>query len=397
MNPFPSERTHHRARWRILTTLKLCMLILNGICALNGVQPAMAANPGGVQPGGLRNAAPAAGPTPPAVVNVCKKINSLLSQAVGSKQHPFSLLRSWFAMDDFQVADDQTSDKLGFESDGRTLVANVILYDHPLEVISYSSSGADPYQYEHRVQLWTRNLTSYIAPRDPAPEEGPVQEELIRMGGRPYFISYARVPGVAYITGIDSDLTSKHLCTLKKSRRANPDRIVSATAPTVCRAALHDHVDDLSLQDVVSYMLANLDTGIDSRNITIPLGEPVDLYNDGHARLVGMAMADGFTASRLHHYEWPVFLDADGTSATADPLNEIAFRHAGEGDNSARLFRYRGVTYYERWDPQEWSSDSDSASHEVWKFTHESAVRVCAFATDVIESFEIDKAAQPSK
>lgn len=328
----------------------------------------------------------------PGGINVCKKINSLVSQAASSKQHPFSLLPSWL---DFHATDDQTARKLGFESDGRTMVANVILYHHPLEVISHESSEAYPDQHDRRIQVWTTDLTSYIAPADPAPEEEPVEEELFRMGGRPYFIRYARMSGVAHVTMIDSDLTSKHLCTLRKSTRAKPDRIVSATAPTVCRAALQDHVEDVSLQDVLSYELANQSHSIDSRDITIPLEEPVDLYNDGHARLVGIAMANSFTRGRLNHFEWPVFLDADGKTAAADPLNELTFRHAGIGENSARLFRYRGITYYERWDPLEFVSDSDSASHEIWKFTHGAADRVCAFATDVSESFEIDEAVSP--
>jgi hypothetical protein len=327
--------------------------------------------------------------TPKSAKDACSEVKSILNRTVARGEHLGELAH--MLDQNYHVPDEELPLGVALDSSGTTLVADTVIYGRRLKVVSYSSLDTDPFIPSRILEMWTPDFKTRIniPSRDESGWEDPgaLEDDLILLRGKPYFIQSGRESGVVFVTGFERDLTAKQVCVLKKSVRSQPEHIESATSPAVCRAALRDNVEDAGLDSIEPYDLtreALAASGWDRLNVKIVSKGTSDLDNDGQPEMVGMAVNEVSVHRTDYYSQWPVILDENGAPAPATPLNQVSFEHAGS-DASARLFRFRGVTYFERRS----KSELEVPSHEIWKFTRDSATRICIFAFEVAASFEI--------
>lgn len=278
---------------------------------------------------------------------------------------------------------------------GTAAVANIEVAGRSLKAVSYSVGGMQ--EYNGIVELWDSTFTKRIKIGTPDLGDGELQnvrQDVVAIDGTAYFVERSDTSGDVAIFGFDNGQSGHKICTLTNVVSENVERLEVAAEPAVCHAAMTGSVDDAGLKEITPYglTLASISTSADKGDdiysvspVEINARGEVDLDNDGTPKAVGFAMYhyEPMNGNAAIHREWPIILNADGTPAAHTPLNMTALEHAGD-DDSARLFRFHGSTYFEH----RWRSESTVHSHEIWKFSKTAATITCKFTTDRSARYE---------
>lgn len=236
--------------------------------------------------------------------------------------------------------------------------------------------------YKNQISIPTAGTDASNSPVDPGDATGYSSEDLVILRGAPYFAHITRSVGIVKLYGFNKDLSAYPVCEVVRVS-SDKEYVKTSVDGVLCDAVLKGQVDDGGLHDIEPVELTEEAvkgaTGDDDfdRPVTMIAKGLADPENDGKLHAVGMVNHhDDSGAGCGHEYnsEWPIILDSDGLP-TKDPVNKIAFEHAGD-DNSSRLFRFHGATYFETKSQE----DADGTpTHEVWKLTADGATKMCSF------------------
>jgi len=271
------------------------------------------------------------------------------------------------------------------------VVGDARIADKSIKAISYSSGGTC---WDQSMELWDPDHRKAIEiptseidettnePKDPGDGGGYSSEDLVTLLGATYFAHITRSATNVKLYGFHSDLSAASVCEVTRIP-ATREFVKNASDHVLCDAVLRGKVEDGGLIDRDPVDLPDESTqastgGVQlNRPVTLVAQGMADPGNDGKLHAVGIVeYHDDSGAGCGHEYnsEWPVLLGSDGLPI-GSPVNKIAYEHAG-GDNRARLFRFRGMTYFET---RSLENADGTPTHEVWQFAESGANRVCSF------------------
>jgi hypothetical protein len=276
-------------------------------------------------------------------------------------------------------------------------VSEVQIHGRTLKAVSYGSGGTC---HDDSMELWTPDFKTRVnvvgSNMDGAEDGGYTSETLVRLSEQLYFAHITRSGSMTLIS-FDKNLSSKAICQVA----ALPTRheiIKAAADPEVCNAVLGNHIEGAPIEDIEPFELSpealrlgegGIERFVNTRGLQVVSRGHVDIENNGSAEDVAMVnFRNGVDTAGCGHdvdTSVPIILNADGMPAPKSTFNRKIFEDAGAGEDT-RLFRFRGMTYYET--RSHLDADGD-ITHNVWKFTTAGRGKICEFipvqyrATDV--------------
>jgi hypothetical protein len=265
-------------------------------------------------------------------------------------------------------------------------VSRVRLHGHIFKAVGYGAGGTC---HDDSMELWTpdnKTRVSILGSNVDGNEDGGYSSEtFVKLADKPYFAHITRWGSVTLI-GFDKDLSTRAICQVT-ALSTRHELIKSSADPAVCDAVRDNHIEGAPIDDIEPFELSpealRLGDGADQlsyiRGLRVVGRGRVDIENNGTVVDVAMVvLANGTDSAGCGHdvgTTIPIVLDADGMPTPKSTFNRKIFEYAGRGED-ARLFRFRGSTYYETRS----HLDADgSIMHNVWKFTTGGRANVCEF------------------